>query len=565
MPISTQYHLKGWWGESTRRKLPFCGFAAWIPLLLALNIPAQTETPAVALFLDALEDRRLEGRLSEAQFTALSLELDESFDCPSLRALALEWDQSAVDEAVAQACLESHLVPVVPTAPKPKSIRAQWTQALYPQAPDRDGFALTADAHYADFRVGGAFRDTALVRRYVEAGFGFASGNRISLHAGNLQYTLPDMRIALVSGRRAPAGLRYREGPALLFASHPGMNGLGVGFTGKKATAAAHASWNKAYRGQERVDLLQYGAGARLDGETISLTAQNLLVRYETDNGRASDYWIGGLEGRERKDKFRAGLGYTFSRDGESLSGPESRLGFVAEAEVKHKGSQRRQNSLRVFQATPDWENPLAPAWLRYQDTTASGFKVAGSGEGGLVLRSRIPLGEAKGSPLLQADSELGWLWMRQDWLRQGFRLGLEQKWGAFQTQADWRWDQAQNWNEDFSGEDFSHWTLGGGTRYRAEKWRAALRYSHRGEGYRGLFPRSLQGDIAWLRKNSDALRLGWQTGDVLKPLSRNRIYFSQDFDITPGLRLTGIVRVPLAEGSVEKSFYYRLQVRASY
>ncbi len=529
---------------------------------MACNIQAQTETPAIALFLDALEDKRLEGRLTPEQFTALALELDETVDCGTLLDLARDWDQSAISEAAAEAC------PHPPSAlasepPTPRSLRAQWTHAFHPRSPDRDGFALTSDLRYGELRMGGAFRDTALIRRYVEAGWQLASGHRLSLHAGNLQYTLPDVRIPLVWGRNAPAGLTYSQGPAFISSPHPGANGLGLCFTGETVAAATHASWNQATRAGERVDLLQYGAGARWYGEAYTLGAQNLLIRYESVDGRVADHFVGGVEGGERQERLRLGMGYAYSRvmGGEDgTGGAGGRLGYVAEAELTDKWSARRRNSLRVYQSTPGWENPLASASLRHQDTSEGGFPVPGAGEGGLTLQSRLPLGEEKEAWHLQADSELGWLWLRDDWLRQGFRLGLEKKWGLLAGLADWRWDQGRH-----EGRESSYWTLGSGARYGAETWRAALRYSHRGKGYGGLFPRSLQGDIAWRRKRSDAFRLGWQTGDVLKPLSRNRIYASQDFDIAPGLRLTGILKLPLAEAKVEESLNYRLQVRASY
>jgi hypothetical protein len=227
-----------------------------------------------------------------------------------------------------------------------------------------------------------------------------------------------------------------------------------------------------------------------------------------------------------------------------------------------------------VRQATSGWAAPLSdvPAFAR--DTLESGWVIPGRGEGGLRIRSRVPLAEAPGSSIaLAAAGEAAWALASarnpaagtDRMLAGDGRLALHLAWRAWRYEAG----GGLGWRAPGLGAAGAARTLNHGLRWRGGGFDAGISLSRRLRTGRkrhtdeaeeeASWPAALE--AGWRGRRANSLRMAVSAADLADPASGLRLTLRQDWSMGGGVSLAQSLRLPWESGGLRKDMGYQLKI----
>jgi hypothetical protein len=534
-------------------------------LLLFCAISTGAYSPDAESVLEILRERLATGLASQEDYDAFLAGLDEPDNCDT-------WAEDPPDDPETRAAVKS-ICPELRDGDGDgegedgtrgkrgrRRSRVLASQAVQPRRMGASPPFFRADAGSADVRASLSLRDFTPFDRHVEV-----TGEGLTLQAGHLHPDMADTRLGFVAGSRFYAGWSGGSGfTGPLASPQAALEGLGLAYHAGGWHAQAVGTWNRLLpRGSrpapDRRDALLYALGLSHGRFRFQVAHE----RFETAAGPALAVSVGGLQASDRQGRWRLGVASSYV-DAPSHTEAATRApaygGYGSYGGYGEIGLGSEQGAYRLEgrQASADWTNPLQSPRGHLQDTLEGQWILPGRGEGGLSLRTRLPLFTAGG---YRAEWTGGG---GADWaLGAGItgseaRLALIQRLGAWSYEAGTGLRYRRTHVTSGTGADTSAGADPGSSGFGqilgwgGSGWTARLSLTARERGYRGPYPEPL---AVSLRKKSGRGR-GWDAGgeafigDLREPASYVRLVIRQEWELGGGMALRHALRLPWSRGT---------------
>jgi hypothetical protein len=390
-------------------------------------------------------------------------------------------------------------------------------------------------------------------------------------------------RLDFVSGRRSFPGHSARSGvDGPLEARVPALDGAGLTARLGPHSASLFGSWNRLEPDGPRppgprLDVLSHALVLAGPAGPLLWAAQFSHQRLEPSRGDpASALVAGAVLAAPKGFRLGAAVSALWPRGGPleaaGSASPRGPAETGAYGEAGLSDGKHGRYSLEVRQATAGWASPLADVPALTRDTLESGWILPGRGEGGLRLRSRLPLAEGPGPAVaLAAAGEAAWGpgFPRDpadgsDRLLAGDgRLALHLAWMAWRYEAGaglgWRVPDLSASGSTRTLSQSLRWRRGGFGLGATLSRRLRTGRSPREEGREETaWPAACE--AAWTGGRAGSLKAALSATDLAHPGRGLRISMRQDWNLGGGVSLAQSLRLPWESGGLQKDMGFQLK-----
>jgi hypothetical protein len=375
----------------------------------------------------------------------------------------------------------------------------------------------------------------------------------IQIAAGNI-YLPPELRFII--GRTYWLNQQsLSDSTGAVFSRRNLPNGLSIRYPGSSFSLEGYGTWNKNKHEKDTIDAFTYGLLACFTTSRAGFSLHSNINRFEFNNRDTETNLVNGLRIKENIfNLFHIGLAHSWNSGIDTGSNNQIENHLYGETGVN---TPENKSSIRLFQASKEWTNPLMDFTSRTSDTTAGSIRIKGRGEGGLHLSSKFPLyvlepGQILHSALkgkLNISTVIHWSLVDTDfqYRRLTFMVhnrfnNLHYKIGMHSTVTD----------------SSKFLTYKNRLHYKPGSYIFVLAYSHKTGHYRGTYPRTLELHTGLTLPGPYRIKAKWLSRDVRNFQRYIDVLILQRWTLSTTFSLDWSIKLPFEDWSLSRDMYYQ-------
>ncbi|MBF0429767.1 MAG: hypothetical protein HQK83_00700 [Fibrobacteria bacterium] len=505
---------------------------------------------------ERLEQSLADGTIAYSQYRYILDELEDEPDCDEITNLLqkVQVKEEIYRYLKEEYCVSKKRKPVKSSKNKRYkdfAFKNQLLNRVYPRKPTSSGIYYQGKwtAGYVGTSLDYASSEKKIKKRNVSF-----NSSYFTLNTGNITR---HKKIGFVVGRSFWSGQQsISDQVGLVYSGRNLPNGLSARFRKKNLSLFSYGSVTQNKHQMDTMLVYSGGGNVKYSSRSYETSLQSNLTYFDGSKDNAQNLVNGLLIKEKIWEIWELGVGHSWYND-LALSAPglswEDFYGEIGFCLVK------RTLFGKIFQAMPNWTNPLMAYSSRFTDTTGMGMEAPGRGEGGFQLNSEVPLVEDNVGVGFRAvgkvTTDIHWHMREAD--KKYRRLG-------FQISASRGRAELLNSFNSITTDSSMYYAFYHRFSLKINGLSGGIIYNHKSGVYRGSYPHMLEIYSAWQIKNY-RIKISAYTRDIVLFDKYTNVMLLQAWQLAPSLKLDMGVKLPFYYGKISDTMYYQLKINSSF